>query len=96
MPENIDEFIARMEEGDFDDAELATFNDYARRRNMRPQLLYYYRKSNKQFREDVVTRCNCGRQVVNIEAADAFFKEIRERRGLLSPGATEEATEEDS
>ena len=45
--------------------------EYARKRNLTPQLLYYY------IGKDVVqvTHCDCGRKVIDIEDADRALKE---------------------
>jgi hypothetical protein len=44
--------------------------DYARKRKMQPQLVYYYIRTGK-LADEV---CICGRKVIDIKAADEFFK----------------------
>jgi hypothetical protein len=44
--------------------------EYALSRNMQPQLVYYYIRTGKILEE----KCICGRKVIDIVGADAFFK----------------------
>lgn len=44
---------------------------YARARNLQPQQVYYYVRSNKLATET----CACGDAVLDVADADAFFEE---------------------
>lgn len=77
---NSDEVIAMMEEDDLKDkAELAkmTPREYAKLKRVEPQIIYYYIRTGKIKDE----QCICGRRVVDVQSADAFFaeKEAKER-----------------
>lgn len=72
MPESIDDFIKRVE-ADTEGARLLSPRDYAARRKMAPQLVYYYIRNNSEF-QDLVQKCECGRMCIVVEAADEFFE----------------------
>ena len=48
--------------------------DYARKRGMKPQLVYYYVRTGKFNLYD----CECGRPVIDVKEADEFFKGRKE------------------
>lgn len=73
---NFDQLKAQMEADELADGiesgqlQLMAVRDYAKARNIRPQLLYYYLRTRK-IETDY---CECGRKCVRVEEADAFFK----------------------
>lgn len=50
--------------------------EYARKRNLQAQLVYYYIRTGKLPDED----CICGRRVVDVKAADEFFRELSRKK----------------
>lgn len=50
--------------------------EYARKRGLQAQLVYYYIRTGKLPDED----CICGRRVVDVKAADTFFKALKQKK----------------
>jgi hypothetical protein len=70
--ENTDEFFKRIQEDELKDATKLTPRDYARSRGMSsPQLVYYHIRNHKE--ELSLELCQCGRKVLDVKAADAYF-----------------------
>jgi hypothetical protein len=71
---NHDELMRQMEDDEFNDkaSHLTKMSpmEYARARNMQAQLVYYYIRTGKIADE----KCICGRRVIDIKEADAFFR----------------------
>ncbi len=59
-----------------------TPREYARLRQMNPQLIYYHlRQGNLK-----IELCICGRKVIDVKTADAFFEEAKsKKRGFDVP-----------
>lgn len=69
-----DELLRQMQEDDLaDQAELGkmTPREYAKLRNIAPQLIYYYVRTGHMKMEI----CVCGRKVVDVAQADAYLAE---------------------
>jgi hypothetical protein len=66
---NLDDIVAEMEREDADGAIKLSPREYARLRGKKPQLIYYYIRTKRLALE----QCICGRNVIDVEAADAFF-----------------------
>jgi hypothetical protein len=49
--------------------------EYARKRGLQPQLVYYYIRAGHIKQED----CICGRPTIDIESADAYLAEKAKR-----------------
>ncbi|HVI79001.1 MAG TPA: hypothetical protein VM715_12730 [Candidatus Acidoferrum sp.] len=64
-----EELLAAMERDEADGATKLSPREYALMRGKRPQLVYYYIRTGKLSLE----KCICGRNVIDVEAADAFF-----------------------
>ena len=82
---NLDELRQQMEEDDLaDQAEIGKLSvrEYAKLKGMAPQLVYYYIR-NGHIKQET---CVCGRKVIDVAGADAFFlekaEEKRPREGL--------------
>jgi hypothetical protein len=69
MP-NTDELIEQMMRDELADATKLTPIEYARLRGMKPQLVYYHIRQTHLK----VERCICGRKVIDVATADAFFQ----------------------
>lgn len=82
-PLSTEELIAQMERDEAEGASKLSPREYARLRGKAPQLIYYYIRKHK-IKMEV---CVCGRNVIDVEAADAFF-------GRDSAGAAEDAEED--
>jgi RecA-family ATPase len=67
---NTDQLIARMEADELEGAEKMSPRDWARMRSISPQLVYYHIRQGHIKME----KCNCGRNVIDVEAADTFWK----------------------
>ncbi len=71
---NHDELMKRMEQDNLADkaAHVTKMSpmEFARARHMQPQLVYYYIRTGKIQPEE----CVCGRMVIDIKAADEFFR----------------------
>lgn len=74
--ENSDELIKQMELDELSDATKLTPRDYGKLRGHAPQLIYYYIRTGKLD----VEKCLCGRKVIDVADADAFF-ESRKKKG---------------
>ena len=93
-PQNSDELFALMEADELRDREeLAshgvlkmTPREYAKSKGLQPQLVYYYIRQG-----DIKTVfCDCGRKVIDVAGANAFFDE-RARKKSGQPVLPEEA-----
>jgi hypothetical protein len=86
MAQNIDELFAQMEADDLADqaevSDLLTPVDYARLRDRRPQLVYYYIRTGRLD----IERCNCGRKCINVNKADALFTSLDEKHARRAGG----------
>lgn len=51
-----------------------TPREYAKIRHMQPQLVYYHLRLN-HFKLEM---CVCGRKVIDVKEADAYFEELRQ------------------
>lgn len=67
---NTDDLIRQMELDELADAPKLTPREYGRLRGIAPQLVYYHLRQGHLKEE----RCLCGRKVIDVEAADAYFK----------------------
>lgn len=70
--ENLDEFMQRLDKDERESQRLMSIRDYAKHRNMAPQLIYYHLRNTKAFR-DLVEICECGRRCIDVKVADEFF-----------------------
>jgi hypothetical protein len=66
---NLDDVVAEMEREDAEGAVKLSPREYALLRGKKPQLVYYYIRKKKL----VMEKCICGRNVIDVEAADKFF-----------------------
>ena len=95
MPENMDEAIARMAAEDELDAAREgltsmTVIEYARARNIQPQLIYYYIRTGKIEQKP----CGeCGRKVIDVKTADDYLTvkdaEARKKAGGVSDASVQ-------
>jgi hypothetical protein len=77
MPKDIDGLLAAMEADELQDAHDAALDgtakmsvrEYAKFKDMAPQLVYYYIRTGK-LKEEV---CICGRKVLDVKLADELF-----------------------
>ena len=73
MPEhfegNSDDLIRQMQLDDLEGASKLTPIEYARMRNMKPQLVYYHIRAG----HIEIERCQCGRKVVDVKLSDEYF-----------------------
>lgn len=75
---NIDELIQLMEEDELADKLDAAIEglikmtaiEYARSKNIKPQLVYYYIRKGHVLQET----CICGRKVIDVESANAYLQ----------------------
>jgi hypothetical protein len=65
-----DELIAAMERDEAEGATKLSPREYGQWRGIKPQLVYYYIRTHKLELE----RCICGRNVIDVQKADEFFK----------------------
>jgi hypothetical protein len=74
MAKNHDELMRQIEQDELEDKSHSVTKmspmEYARARGMQAQLVYYYIRTGKIQDHN----CICGRRVLDIEEADAFFK----------------------
>lgn len=84
MAKNIDETLRQIEADELADMhELAaegiikmTPREYAKSKGLQPQLVYYYIRQG-----DIKTEsCQCGRNVIDVASANAFFAERDKRK----------------
>ena len=68
-PLTTEELLAAMERDEAEGATKLSPREYALLRGKKPQLIYYYIKKRKI----VLEQCICGRNVIDVEAADKFF-----------------------
>lgn len=66
-----DDLIAQMERDDLDGPPKLSPVDYGRLRGIAPQLVYYHIKA----KHITVSRCDCGRRVIDVKEADDYFAE---------------------
>jgi hypothetical protein len=76
MAENFDQFLERVKQDELSDAEKLSPREYVQLRRklypkLSPQLVYYYIRNGKLKDET----CICGRRVIDVAEADAFFEE---------------------
>jgi hypothetical protein len=71
---NTDELLEQMKLDELADAPLISPVNYAKKRPISPQLVYYAIRTRKLN----VYICNCGGRRINMEEADEYF---RERKG---------------
>jgi hypothetical protein len=86
MAKNIDELYEEIVADELTDAKLLPPIQYARLRGIYPQKVY---SAIRNHRLDP-TICQCGRKVIEVEAADAYF-----RLGQFTPGADETLSTEE-
>jgi hypothetical protein len=65
-----DELFAAMERDEAEGATKLSPREYGLSHGIKPQLVYYYIRKGELKLED----CICGRHVIDVEAADMFFK----------------------
>ncbi len=65
-----DELMAQMERDELEGATKLSPRDYGKLRGISPQLVYYHIRQGKLKKE----MCLCGRSVIDIDAADQYFK----------------------
>jgi hypothetical protein len=65
-----DELFAAMERDELEGATKLSPRDYGKLRGIQPQLVYYHIREGHIKKE----QCLCGRSVVDIDAADQYFK----------------------
>lgn len=65
-----EEALAAMERDEAEGAVKLSPREYALLRGKKPQLVYYYIRKGKLELE----QCICGRNVIDVEAADTFFR----------------------
>jgi hypothetical protein len=82
---NIDEFIRRAEEDDLADAKYITPVNYAKVRPVSSPQIYQLLRRGKLAKH----RCACGRTVIEIAEADAYFGARRENWPGGQDGAEE-------
>lgn len=70
---NMDELIAKMEADELEGAPYLTPRDFAKMVGDSPQLVYYHIRQ-KHIKK---TRCVCGRTVINVEEAKAFWETLK-------------------
>lgn len=73
---SFEEMIEQAEQDELGDAELLTPRDYAKLRNMTPQLVYYYLRTNILESE----RCSCGRRTLRVALADEALQTHKSTR----------------
>jgi hypothetical protein len=56
--------------------------EFARKRKMQPQLVYYYIRAGHIKQEE----CICGRPVIDIESADKYLSEKEKGKGSVENG----------
>jgi hypothetical protein len=70
-----DEIIAAMERDEADGAVKLSPREYALLNGIKPQLVYYYIRKKAKGGEGIqLEQCICGRNVIDVAAADEFFK----------------------
>jgi hypothetical protein len=74
---NHDELMQQMELDEMEGATKLSPRDYGKLRGISPQLVYYHIRQGKLKKET----CLCGRSVIDVDAADAFFKKGRHTDG---------------
>lgn len=84
MRMNSDELRDQMEADELADASKLTPREYAKLHHLQPQIVYYHLRNGHLESE----QCACGRRVLDVRRADAFFKERaakeRTRQGLAT------------
>jgi hypothetical protein len=65
-----DELLAQMAKDEAEGATKLSPREYGLLRGIKPQLVYYYIRTGKLELE----HCICGRKVIDVAAADEFFK----------------------
>lgn len=70
-----DELIARMKQDELEGATKLSPRDYGKMRGIAPQLVYYHLREGHL----TWTHCECGRKVIDIDEADAYFKKGKYR-----------------
>lgn len=68
--ETHDDLMRQMELDELQDATKLSPRDYGKMRGIQPQLVYYHIREGHIKKE----HCLCGRSVVDIDAADMYFK----------------------
>jgi hypothetical protein len=89
MAMNHDELMRQMAEDDLaDELEAAgqglakmSVREYAKAKDMQPQLLYYYIRTGKI----AVETCVCGRKVIDVNSANDFLEE-RDKKAKAKAG----------
>lgn len=80
-PLTTEELIEQMERDEAEGATKLSPREYGRLRGIKPQLVYYYIRKGELKPE----QCICGRNVIDVDVADQFFK-----KGRYHDGAHEE------
>ena len=75
---NTDDLIRQIQEDELNDATKLSVREYALARGMQPQLVHYYISRGRIE----VERCICGRKVIDVKAADEFFKNKKDQSDL--------------
>jgi hypothetical protein len=70
---NSDELIAQMELDELEDATHMSPRDFAKMMKVSPQLVYYHIRAGHIKKR----RCLCGRSVVEVKEAEAFWKTLK-------------------
>jgi hypothetical protein len=65
-----DELMARMELDELEGATKLSPRDYGKMRGIKPQLVYYHIREGHVKME----KCLCGRNVIDVDLADQYFK----------------------
>jgi protein tyrosine phosphatase (PTP) superfamily phosphohydrolase (DUF442 family) len=80
MPENIDEFIARVQRDELEEQQWMTPVAYSHVRPISSPQIYQLARNGKLIDSDgipLLEYCRCGRRVLNVKKADIFFSERR-------------------
>jgi len=80
MPENIDEFIARVKKDELEEQVWMTPVAYSHVRPISSPQIYQLNRNKKLVDEEgvpLLEPCRCGRQVLNVRKADRFFSKRR-------------------
>lgn len=68
--DNMDSLMAAMQRDELEDATKLTPREYGKLRGIAPQLVYYHIRQDHIKKE----RCLCGKAVIDVQAADEYFK----------------------
>jgi protein tyrosine phosphatase (PTP) superfamily phosphohydrolase (DUF442 family) len=94
MPENIDEFIARVRKDELGEQEWMTPVAYSKVRPISSPQIYQIARNGKLVDDEgpLLEYCRCGRRVLNVNRADAYFS-ARRKDWPYKPGETDSAAD---